>query len=162
MPAAAYCSACRQFVFVTAEGACEHGHHRPNLRGIHEATVDRRTGRPKPPSARDLLRGPSDGAQQGFFGNRVTPAVAAAPPVAPRAVAEAPCAEAPPRDGAFARLFGEPRGRHSKGSSGNVRRTAIGLLAIAILAVALADGYLVATSSPILPADLPALLALAP
>lgn len=47
---AAYCSSCRTYVYVTKDGGCERGHPRSSLAAIYTAEIDRKTGRPKPPS----------------------------------------------------------------------------------------------------------------
>ena len=47
---AAYCSACNRYVYVAEDGGCERGHPRSSLRAIYIAEIDRKTGRPKPPT----------------------------------------------------------------------------------------------------------------
>jgi len=52
---AAYCSSCRRYVLVSIDGGCEFGHPRSSLRGIYSAQIERRTGRPKPPTAEQMV-----------------------------------------------------------------------------------------------------------
>lgn len=132
---AAYCSTCRTYVFVTPHGGCEKGHPRSSLRGIYVATVDKHTGRPKPPSGltRESLAYPAPPVAP------VAEAVpqASAPVAAPiLAGSAAPGASSNAR-GFLGRLFGAGKGMHSsnkvallgtaprgKHSAGAVRRSA--------------------------------------
>lgn len=108
---AAYCSTCRTYVFVAPHGGCEMGHPRSSLRGIYVATVEKRTGRPLPPSGltRESLAYPAP---------PVAPVAESVPqmsaPVAASTLAgmAAPGASSNAR-GFLGRLFGAGRGRHS-------------------------------------------------
>lgn len=115
---AAYCTACRAYVFIAEDGSCEYGHPRPQLRGLYEAGVDRRTGRPKPPKTDSRATGPVHGvAATGFATTATTATPVAATPASPRhgIATRLPDEWRGPLSfaEALARLVGPPRGRHS-------------------------------------------------
>lgn len=115
---AAYCAACRAYVLVAADGGCEHGHPRASLRGLYAAEVDRRTGRPMPPSLdqrRDMSQAvpPVAPIAEGMQAPVAQPSMAARTAMLTQASATRQVGSLGAVREAFDQLFGPPRGRHS-------------------------------------------------
>lgn len=162
MPTAAYCNTCRTFVFVNEDECCINGHPRSNLRDIHEADVDRRTGGPKRRRTSRVER------------------LMAMPAPAPRVedVSELREPQAPipavycdvaggPYDvpGVLTRMFGGPKGRHSR--TGTVAISlelgdgrAVMALSLALVMTAVLIGYMAGAGQTLAAHDLLSLLTL--
>lgn len=125
---AAYCSICGAYVFVGADGGCEHGHPRSALLAVYFAEVDKRTGLPRAPRPKTESR-----IAIAPVAPRVQPQITRAASVTTiglpmhHTVASAviwPEALTGLVDGAITRLLSPPKGKHS--AAAGVHRTGRG------------------------------------